>query len=90
MRTSVPERDTYVTDQHKIMVVVNDKKRMVKAKYLPNIFTGVQQVKRDKHDIVYNIILATREHKTMLINNIECETLHPCNPLVRDNHLLTN
>jgi hypothetical protein len=72
----VPDRNTYVTKDHKIMY--NNK--MVSAQYFELWNPNVKQVKYKMHTL-YNIALEGKG--TMIANNMQTETLDPSNKLYK-------
>lgn len=72
----VPSQNTYSSLQHKILV--NGK--LTKAKYLVNGSTIKKVYTGGKY--MYNVLL--NSHKTMIVNNMIVETLHPGDKYLRE------
>jgi hypothetical protein len=72
----VPCRDTLVSRNHLIYY----KGRMVKSGALSLFSDKVRHVKYTG-EVLYNVIM--EEHDMMMVNNLLCETLDPCNALAR-------
>jgi hypothetical protein len=72
----VPDRNTYVTKDHKIMY----DNKMVSAQYFELWNPNVKQVKYKMHTL-YNIALEGKG--TMIANNMQTETLDPSNKLYK-------
>ena len=72
----VPCADTRISNEHG--VCYNGK--MVKAKELVGLCENVLFIPYNK-EILYNVLL--EEHGMMMVNNMECETLHPENIMAK-------
>jgi surface protein len=94
----VPSQNTYISRNHGVYLddkFIQEKdlepqvheliyhiagKNLVRARNLIKM-KAVTEVKRRKKDTIYNVLLET--HSTMIVNNIQCETLNPNDPMVQ-------
>jgi uncharacterized membrane protein len=73
---NVPYQKTVMTKDHKIMF----KGRLVQAYRLLSFFDKVKKVKYTG-ETLYNVLL--KDHGTINVNNLVCETLHPDNIIAK-------
>jgi len=74
---SVPNADTYLTEEHKIFY----NREMIKVKHLVNGETIIR--KKMRKEIVYNVLLEGETSGKMIANGLISETLDPRSPMVK-------
>jgi len=74
---SVPNADTYITEEHKIFY----NREMIKVKHLVNGETIIR--KKMRKEIVYNVLLEGETSGKMIANGLISETLDPRSPMVK-------
>ena len=74
---SVPNADTYLTEEHKIYY----NREMIKVKHLVNGETIIR--KKMRKEIVYNVLLEGETSGKMIANGLISETLDPRSPMVK-------
>lgn len=77
----IPNEDTFLTKQHKIMVPTTQKMEKCKNVARNSKYKKASIIDRKRRDIVYNIVLDT--HSTVRVNNMVSETLHPANAFLK-------
>jgi predicted transcriptional regulator len=74
---SVPNEDTYITEEHKIFY----NREMIKVKHLVNGETIIR--KKMRKEIVYNVLLEGETSGKMIANGMISETLDPRSEMVK-------